>query len=106
MELGSGSLRITSPDLQKRIMNFVGINYANAEKNFGFLFDAYRYASPPHGGIGIGFDNLCMTMLGLTNIREVIAYPNASNGVFMHDGTPSELTDEQLRELYIKLDLR
>ena len=105
VELGSGSIRISSPEIQRRIMKIVGMEEKDAQERFGFLLDAYQYASPCHGGIGIGFDNLIMTILGLENIREVIAFPNASNGSFLHDGSPTCLQNEQLKELHIELKI-
>ena len=105
VELGSGSIRITSPELQKRIMKIIGMTEEQAERRFGFLLDAYHYASPTHGGIGIGLDNLAMTLLGLENIREVIAFPNASNGANLHDGSPAPVEQEQIAELHIALKL-
>lgn len=105
VELGSGSLRITSPELQKRIMKIIGMSEEQAYERFGFLLDAYQYAAPTHGGMGIGLDNLTMTLLGLENIREVIAYPNSSAGMFLHDGNPAPVDQESLNELYIKLNL-
>ncbi|BBM85149.1 aspartate--tRNA ligase [Candidatus Uabimicrobium amorphum] len=103
VELGSGSIRISYPEIQKRVMNLVGMSEEEAQKKFGFLLDAYQYASPPHGGIGMGFDNLVMTMLQLENIREVIAYPNASNGMFLYDGSPTPIECEQLDELHLNV---
>ncbi len=103
VELGSGSVRISLPEIQKRVMNLVGLDEAEAHRRFGFLLDAYHYAGPPHGGIGIGFDNLVMTMLGLDNIRDVIAYPNASNGMFLYDGSPGPLEIDQLDELHLQV---
>jgi len=103
VELGSGSLRITSPELQKRIMKMIGMSEEQAYARFGFLLDAYQFASPPHGGMGIGLDNLAMTLLGLENIREVIAYPNASNGTFLHDGSPALVEQDQIDELHIAI---
>ncbi len=103
VELGSGSIRITSPELQKRIMEFVGIKIEEAERRFGFLLEAYQYASPFHGGIGIGFDRLVMTILHLENIRDVMAFPNAGNGTYLFDGSPAPLEPRQIKELHIKI---
>ena len=105
VELGSGSIRVTLPDLQERIMKIIGMSQEQAHKRFGFLLEAYQYASPSHCGIGIGFDNLVMTFLGLENIREVIAFPNASSGMFLYDGSPTSVDPEQLAELHIELRL-
>ncbi len=103
VELGSGSIRISAPDIQKRVMNLIGLDEEEAYRRFGFLLDAYKYAGPPHGGIGLGFDNLVMTILGLTNIREVIAYPNASNGMYLYDGAPGVIDENQIDELHISV---
>jgi aspartyl-tRNA synthetase len=105
VELGSGSIRITSPELQKRIMKMIGMSLEDAEKRFGFLLHAYEYAAPVHGGMGIGLDNLTMTLLGLENIRDAIVFPNASNGMNLHDGSPAFVEQDQLNELHIVLKL-
>ena len=105
VELGSGSIRVTLPELQERIMKIIGMSREEAHKRFGFLLEAYQYASPSHCGIGIGFDNLVMTFLGLENIREVIAFPNASNGMFLYDGCPTAVEPEQMKELHLELRL-
>jgi aspartyl-tRNA synthetase len=106
IELGSGSVRITEPDLQREIMDFVGYPHEKAERDFGFFLNAYRYGAPRHAGIALGVDNLVMTMLGLGNIQDAIAFPNASSGAFPLDGSPSEIEDEQWRELHIRPDLQ
>ena len=101
VELASGSIRITNPALQKEIMDFVGYPAEKAEENFGFLLKAYRYGAPPHAGIALGLDNLVMTMLGLTNIQDVIAFPNNSAGVFPLDDSPSAVDAGQLAECHL-----
>ena len=103
METASGSIRISDPVLQERIFEFVGFDKEEAKKKFGFLLNAYEYGGPIHGGMGIGADRLIGLMLGLTDIREVIAFPKNKNAQCTMDGSPSELTKEQLDELHIKL---
>jgi aspartyl-tRNA synthetase len=102
IELGSGSVRITEPKLQREIMDFVGYPLEKAEAQFGFFINAYRYGAPRHAGMALGLDNLIMTMLQLSNIQDVIAFPNASSGAFPLDGSPSDLEKEQWRELHIR----
>jgi len=103
VELGSGSIRITDPALQKRIMDFIGYPQHKAEENFGFFLDAYKYGAPPHAGIGIGFDNLVMVILGLVDIKEVIAFPNNSSGMFPLDASPTALDAKEWGEYSLAL---
>jgi aspartyl-tRNA synthetase len=106
VELGSGSVRITDPDLQAEIMNFVGYPMEKAEAQFGFFLNAYRYGAPRHAGMALGLDNLVMTMLGLTNIQDAISFPNASSGAFPLDGSPSEIDEDQWKELHLRPALK
>jgi len=103
MEMASGSIRVTNPKIQERIMNFIGFSLEEANQKFGFLLEAYKYGSPVHGGMGIGVDRLTALMLGLNDIREVIAFPKNKNAQCPMDGSPSTITKEQLEELGIKL---
>lgn len=105
VELGSGSIRITDPKLQERIMNFVGINKEDAHEKFGFLLDAYKYGGPVHGGMGLGVDRITALMLGTNDIREVIAFPKNKNAQCPMDGAPGKITDVQMKELHIKTDI-
>lgn len=102
-EMGSGSIRVNNPEIQERIMNFVGINKEAAHEKFGFLLDAYQYGAPKHGGMGIGVDRLVSLMLGIEDIREVIAFPKNTNAQCTMDGSPSQIDEDQLRELGVKL---
>ncbi|HLD97672.1 MAG TPA: aspartate--tRNA ligase, partial [Candidatus Nanoarchaeia archaeon] len=104
-ELGSGSIRINNPELQERVMKVVGLSHSDAEKKFGFLLEAYEYGAPAHGGMGIGFDRTVALMLGLHDIREVIAFPKNKKAESPMDGSPSEIEEKQLRELHIKTDI-
>ena len=101
-ELGSGSVRIHRPDIQERVMKVVGLSKEQAHEKFGFLLEAYRFASPPHAGIGIGLDRVLMLMGGRDSIRDVIAFPKTASATNLMDGSPSEPDPEQWRELGIR----
>ena len=82
VELGSGSIRIHSSELQERVMAVIGMKHEEAERKFGFLLHAYEFGGPVHGGFGMGFDRLVAVMLGLDSIKDVIAFPqNAAGGL-------------------------
>ena len=101
VELSSGSIRITDPDLQNRMFKALGLSDEEAHRKFGFLTDAFRYGAPPHGGMGIGHDRLCMTMLGCDSIRDVTAFPKVATSSELMSGAPSPVDDIQLKELSI-----
>ena len=101
VELSSGSIRITDPDLQNRMFKALGLSDEEAHRKFGFLTDAFRYGAPPHGGMGIGLDRLCMTMLGCDSIRDVTAFPKVATSSELMSGAPSPVDDIQLKELSI-----
>lgn len=105
IELGSGSIRETNPDVQERLMKTIGLTRDDARKKFGFLMDAFKYGVPPHGGMGLGFDRIVALMCGYNDIREVIAFPKNKDAECPMDGSPSEVEEKQLKELNIKLDL-
>jgi len=105
LELGSGSIRETNPETQKKVMNVIGISKAEAERKFGFLMDAFKYGTPPHGGMGLGFDRIVALMCGYNDIREVIAFPKNKDAECPMDNSPGDVPDEQLKELHVKLDL-
>lgn len=102
-ELGSGSVRIHRPDIQERVMKVVGFSPEEMKAKFGFLIDAYRYASPPHGGIGLGLDRIIMLMSGRDSIRDTIAFPKTASAANPMDGSPSQVEPETLKELGIRL---
>ncbi|MBI2651438.1 aspartate--tRNA ligase [Candidatus Woesearchaeota archaeon] len=104
IELGSGSIRETNPETQERLMKIIGLSKEEARKKFGFMMDAFRYGTPPHGGMGLGFDRIVALMCGYNDIREVIAFPKNKDAECLMDGSPSEVDDKQLKELRIKLD--
>ena len=101
-EVGSGSIRISSPELQERIMRFIGMSKEEANKKFGFLLEAYKYGGPVHGGMGLGLDRTVALMAGLTDIREIIAFPKNKSAQCPMDGSPSDVDEIQLKELHIK----
>jgi len=105
-ELGSGSIRITRPDIQERVMKVIGMSKEEAYKKFGFLLDAYQFAGPIHGGMGLGFDRLVALMAGYTDIREVIAFPKNKEAQCPMDGSPAEVDAHQLKEANIKIDIQ
>jgi aspartyl-tRNA synthetase len=102
-ELGSGSLRIHQPELQRRVFAALGISDAEAESRFGFLLDAYRYGGPPHGGFAVGLDRFVAILAGEENIREVIAFPKTQSGADPLTGGPLALPPERLGELGLRL---
>ena len=103
IELSSGSIRITNPELQSRIFTLLNLTQEEAYAKFGYLLDAFRYGAPPHGGMGIGLDRLVMQMLDCDSLRDVVAYPKVQNASEPMTGCPAEVDDLQLDELGIKL---
>jgi len=101
IELASGSIRITDPDLQNHMFSALGLSQEEAQQKFGFLLDAFRYGAPPHGGMGIGLDRLVMQMLGAATLRDVIAYPKVQNMTEPMTDCPSAVDDQQLIDLGI-----
>ncbi len=98
-ELGSGSVRIHRPDLQRRIFSLLAISDEVAQARFGFLLDAFRYGAPPHAGFAVGIDRLAAILAGEDNIREVIAFPKTQSGADPLTGAPTEIDATQLKEL-------
>ena len=103
IELASGSIRITDPELQKRIFNLLGLSDEEAHEKFGYLTDAFKYGAPPHGGIGLGLDRLVMQMLKLETLRDVIAFPKVQNASEPMTDCPAIVDAEQLDVLGIGL---
>ncbi|MBE6571098.1 MAG: aspartate--tRNA ligase [Ruminococcaceae bacterium] len=103
IELSSGSIRITNPELQNRMFNLLGFSNEEAYEKFGFLLDAFKYGAPPHGGMGIGLDRLCMQMLGCESLRDVIAFPKVQNASELMTMCPSPVDQKAIDDLGIKL---
>ena len=101
IELASGSIRITDPELQGHMFHALGLSDEEAQQKFGFLTDAFRYGAPPHGGMGIGLDRLVMQMLGAPTLRDVIAYPKVQNMTELMTDCPAEVDKTQLDDLGI-----
>ncbi len=104
-EIGGGSIRITDRALQQRMFKALGLSEEEAEAKFGFLLNAFRYGVPPHGGIAYGIDRMVMTLTGSENIRDVIAFPKTQSAACLLSGAPTDVDEDQLKELGIKLDI-
>lgn len=102
-ELSSGSMRITDCTLQNKMFELLGMEQEEIDAKFGFLVEAYHYASPPHGGMGIGLDRLAMIICGADSLRDVTAFPKVQNASELMSGAPSTIDNIQLDELGIRV---
>lgn len=102
-ELSSGSMRITDCELQNKMFELLGMEQEEIDAKFGFLVEAYKYASPPHGGMGIGLDRLAMLICAADSLRDVTAFPKVQNASELMSGAPSTIDDIQLGELGINI---
>ncbi len=102
-EIGGGSLRINTREMQEKMFEALGFTPEEAEQQFGFLLGAFDHGFPPHGGLALGLDRLVMILAGETNIREVIAFPKNGKAFDPMTNAPSEVSDRQLKELSLRL---
>ena len=103
IEMSSGSIRITDPELQQRIFSLLGLTEEEIKVKFGFLVDAFRYGPPPHGGMGLGLDRLVMQLLGCESLRDVTAFPKVQNASEPMTECPSPVDNAQLKDLGLRL---
>ena len=104
-ELGGGSIRIHSRELQLKVLQLLGFSREEAMDRFGFLIEALTYGAPPHGGCAFGVDRLCMMLCGTDSLRDVLAFPKTGKAVDPMSGAPSEVDPRQLKELAIKVTI-
>lgn len=100
-EIGSGSIRIHRRELQQKIFDIIGLDFAEAQKRFGFLLQAFEYGAPPHGGVAYGIDRIVTIISGHDTIRDCIAFPKTQKGTCLMTEAPSEVDQKQLKELGI-----
>lgn len=103
IEIGGGSLRIFDTRIQKKMFEYLGFTEEEANEQFGFLMNAFKYGAPPHGGIALGFDRLVSLFAGLDSIRDVIAFPKNNSGRDVMIDSPSTISNEQLKELNLRI---
>ncbi|MCC8131400.1 MAG: aspartate--tRNA ligase [Ruminococcus sp.] len=103
VELCSGSMRITDRGLQEHMFRALGMTDEEISAKFGFLVDAYKYGAPPHGGLGMGLDRLAMLLCDADSLRDVVAFPKVQNASELMSNCPTEVDEEQLRELHLAI---
>ena len=104
IEMGSGSIRIHASDLQERMFRLLGFTHEEAWARFGFLLEAFKYGTPPHGGFAFGIDRLIMQLTDTESLRDVLAFPKAQNASCLMMDTPSPVSADQLKLLRVSVD--
>ncbi|MFW3546058.1 aspartate--tRNA ligase [Staphylococcus caprae] len=102
-ELGGGSIRIHNGELQQKMFEVLGFSAEQAQEQFGFLLDAFKYGAPPHGGIALGLDRLVMLLTNRTNLRDTIAFPKTASATCLLTDAPGQVSDKQLQELSLRI---
>jgi aspartyl-tRNA synthetase len=102
-ELGSGSIRITDPAVQRKVFGHLGLTPADIDARFGFLLAALAAGAPPHGGFAVGFDRVTMLLAGATSLRDVIAFPKTTAARALFEGAPGPARPDDLAALHIRV---
>ena len=105
-EVGGGSLRIHSSEMQQKALDVLGIDEQEANDKFGFLLEALKYGAPPHGGIAFGLDRLVMLMSGSDSIRDVMAFPKTQSASCLLTSAPSAVSEQQMKDLHLRTRAR
>jgi aspartyl-tRNA synthetase len=105
VEIGGGSIRIHIQELQSKIFELLGFTIEQAWDRFGFLLEAFKYGTPPHGGLAYGLDRMVMLMAGKNSIRDVIAFPKVQNASCPMTNAPDAVEVKQLKELHIRTEV-
>lgn len=104
--MGGGSIRINNSELQSRMFKALGFSEEEARAKFGFLLEAFKFGTPPHGGIAFGFDRLIMLFTNSSNIRDVIAFPKTQSATCLMTDAPTIVPEKQLQEVHVKVDIK